>query len=227
MIKFIVGLALLVAATTGCSTVRQYPSNPGVPNVIEPKEAGKYPGVIVLHPHSGLFPPEFEYADFLARNGYVAAVVDYYKPGGTDNIKVAYDLLIKNPKVDPKKIGIVGFSKGAKIGLEQSTWESRFGHRKYSAIVSYYIGPNLPTSYEHLPPVLFLHGELDVYVSKASIDGFCRSQKNNGRVCDAVIYPNVKHAFPRRYSNYNGYNAAAEKDAEARTLKFFNQYLKN
>lgn len=227
MIKIIAGLALVVAVTTGCSTVRQYPSNPGVPNIIEPKEAGKYPAVIVLHTHSGLSVPEVEYADFLANNGYVAAVVDYYKTGGTDNVKAAYDLLIKNPKVNPEKIGIVGFSKGAKIGLEQITWEARFGHRKYAAIVSYYIGPNLPMTSEYLPPVLFLHGDLDVYVSESAIDSFCKSQKNRNRQCESVIYKNVKHAFPRMYSKYNGYDASATKDAEAQTLKFFNQYLKN
>lgn len=224
MYRIFIGLVFSIMVS-GCSTLNFGTGDKGVPYVFEPPTQGKHPGIIVLHTHAGLYDYEINYARELSKRGFVTAVVDYYAPGGTDNIGKAYDMLAANPKTRSDKIGILGFSKGAKYAIDQSNWELKFGNRKYSAIVSYYIGPNLGSNHEQLPPILFLHGDKDVYVSKSAIERFCKVQNDYNRVCEATIYPNVKHAFPRIYSDYNGYDANASRDAERKTLSFFKEHL--
>jgi carboxymethylenebutenolidase len=48
--------------------------------------------------------------------------------------------------------------------------------------------------------------------------------KKNGKTCDIKIYPGAGHAFHR--PGGNNYKEDAAKDAWARTLAWFEKYLK-
>ena len=198
---------------------------PGVPHVLLPPGKEKLPAVIVLHTSGGLYAHEVDYARMLTEHGFAAAVPDYHTTGGTDNIKKAYDLLAVNPRIDPNRIGIVGFSNGAMYGMSSADYMNKFDGKNVRALVSYYIGSSLRGSSEHLPPMLFLHGDLDKYVSRSSIENLCRFQNSIGRTCEAVIFKNTKHAFDQPRTTYQGYDAKVTSEANERAISFLKTHL--
>lgn len=211
-----------VLTLTGCVTAAGVN---GVPHVFLPSGSAKLPAVIVLHTHGGVYSHEIDYARMLTEHGFAAAVVDYHAKGGTDNIKKAYDLLATSPRIDPNRIGMVGFSNGAMYGMSSADFMNKFEGKNVRALVSYYIGSSLRGSSEHLPPMLFLHGDLDKYVSPAAISDLCKFQKSNGKVCESVIFPNTKHAFDQPRTEYHGYDAKVADEANKLALAFLKNHL--
>jgi len=194
--------------------------------IYTPKGSDKYPAIIVLHTSGGLTSHEKQFASKLSNDGYVAVAVNYFTQGGTDNIDTAYDMLIQHPRVKKDSIGLVGFSKGATQAIRFAYRSHKFGERKIKAIVSYYGGPWIPQySSEYFPSILLLHGDQDVHVPPSTVEQFCELQTEIGLLCEAVIYPGVRHAFDSHSVIYNGYNSVAKKDAYKRTLKFFAKHL--
>ena len=191
-----------------------------------PKGSDKYPAIIVLHTSGGLSSHTKQFASRLASDGYVAVAVDYFTQGGTDNIDTAYDMLVQHPRVKRDSIGLVGFSKGATQAIRFAYRSHRFEDRRIKAIVSYYGGPWIPQySSEYFPSILLLHGDQDVHVPSSTVEQFCEFQTEIGLLCEAVIYPGVRHAFDRHTVKYNGYNSAAKKDAYKQTLRFLAEHL--
>ncbi len=213
----------LLAALAGCATL---PGAPGV--VFTPSGKGPFPAVIVLHTRGGLQAAEYDAARHLSTEGYVAVAVDFHAKGGIDNIDKAYDFLARNPAVAPGRIGVLGFSQGGAVAVEFVSHSHRFTERRLAAIVSYFPGksPALITGPE-LPPILFLHGSLDVYLTPAHLKTFCAGQHRLGAQCEAVIYEGVKHAFDRVTRDYQGYDRAAAADASRKMLAFFARHLKD
>ena len=215
------GLMLItVSAFTGCASV------PGVPHVFTPSGKGPFPGVIVLHTKGGVTGHIVDYARSLSQNGYITAVVDFWAQGGVDNIAKGYDYLSTQPTLSIGRIGLVGFSRGSSEALKFSIYSHRFTERRIGAIVSYYIGPDVGSTFEWHPPILFLHGSLDVHVSPEQIKLFCSNQRKLGTLCEAEIYEGIKHAFDQPRSEYNGYDAATDSIAFKKALSFLDKYLK-
>ncbi len=220
MPKILIFGLLLVATLSGCATS-------GVPYLYKDTQRSNQPAVIILHTSTGIDSGEYEYARFLKSKGFAVAVVDYYSQGGTDNIGKAYDQLISDNKVDPTRIGLVGFSRGAHIAINTSSLANKFESRKYNAIVSFYIGPFVPSNSEHVPPILFLHGDQDVYVQGNRIEQFCDIQKRiYKKVCEYKIFTDTKHSFDKARSKYQGYNVVVTNESYNRSVNFLNQYLK-
>lgn len=198
----------------------------GVPYLHSDPVKNNQTGVIVLHTSSGLDSGEFDYARFLKSRGFAVAIVDYHAEGGTDNIGKAHDELVKL-KVNPDKIAIVGFSRGAHTGINISSLSNKFDNRKYNAVVSFYIGPIIGSNSEFLPPVLFLHGDQDVYVNTTQIENFCDVQKRvYKRICDYEIFKDTKHSFDRLRSRYNGYDSRVTQISYEKSVEFLNKNLK-
>ena len=97
--------------------------------------AGKVPAVIILHGAGGVNDYYFEVADILNEMGIVAFVVDSFGPrgiaSGVDILKklfhsystrisdayAALELLSTHPKIDKRKIAVMGYSHGAAVAL--------------------------------------------------------------------------------------------------------------
>jgi len=221
MRKVLLTIFALILQLSGCST----PSKIAVPYVYTPANVGTYPGVIILHTSASLYSHETDYAQMLAKQGYVTAVVDYFAEGGAENITKAYDTLRKNPQVAGSTIGMVGFSRGAFTALNQlEIWGDS---RPVSAIVSYYIGPTLNSTQRKLPPILFLHGDEDNNTAVEKIQLFCAAQKSLGGICDVEIYQHGRHAFDHPMARMGGYNEEITKKANIRAIDFLDRYLKN
>jgi carboxymethylenebutenolidase len=116
------------------------------------------------------------------------------------------------PGADPRRIGIVGISLGAALGLAVASTDSRV-----KALVNYF-GP-LPqgaiATTSRLPPTLILHGSADpiVPVSNAyAVEALLRQQNVPHEI---KVYPGQGH----------GFRGAAEDDATARSLAFLERHL--
>lgn len=219
-IKRVSAICLILGVATCAAT-------PGGGRLYKPRGDGPYPAIIVLHTSGGLTSHEKDFARRLSKRGYVTLTVDYFARHGS-NIEDGYDYLKTHPNVDPKRIGAVGFSRGARMALALASHVPIMSSDdRLSGIVCYYLGNtivNWPKSLEH-PPVLFLHGDRDVELSPSIILNYCKTQKQRGAICKAHIYKGVYHAFDRD-SIYGHEDSRASADAWKRTLAFLDKDVK-
>ena len=195
----------------------------------KPSGPGPYPGVFVLHHAGGMTDDVKEFSDDLSKKGFVTLAVDFGRSGWLDaNVIASFEYLQKLPMVDGRRLGFVGFSKGARLGLEMVIYfKSANPDLPIRAFVSYYVGNSLDVmATPELPPVLFLHGGRDPEVDAELLVTFCKMQKDLGGVCEAKIYEYASHAFTRD-SGYGNYDHQATADALKRTGTFLHQHLGN
>lgn len=188
-----------------------------------PSGDGPYPGVIVLPVLEGMNKYTEEFARQLSQEGYITVAADHM----TGPLEPVYDYLQKHRKVDPKRIGFVGFSKGAQVGLEMARfWSFTKKKRPIRGLVAYYIGSGVPTPRPEYPAVLFLHGDKDHVTPWKQIVSFCRNQKTEGKICEYKIYENTTHSFTHK-SDWGVYHPENERDAYRRSVEFLGRRLRN
>jgi len=188
------------------------------------------PAVLMLHGADGLqgHGQYREGARGIASAGYQVHLVHYLDRTGErrasfgtlfqnfqpwmDTVHDALAWVSGHASADPNRIGIVGISLGAALGLAVASADPRI-----KALVNYF-GP-LPQGAiardARLPPTLVLHGAMDpiVPVSNAyAIEALLRQQAVPHEV---KIYPEQAH----------GFRGEAERDATRRSLAFLQRYL--
>jgi len=193
----------------------------------------KLPAVIIVHGAGGLnehAEAYKKYAQDLAAAGYMAFVVHYFdrtETKSTDDKTIRMNFLTwmktlqdaatyagKQPNVDEKKIGLLGFSLGSYLSLATAGRDPRFG-----AVVEYfggYPGP-LAAMVQKMPPTLILHGEDDKSVSVQEAHKLEELLKSKHATYEIKLYPGQGHGFTGEDS----------KDAVKRALAFFDKHLKN
>lgn len=194
----------------------------------KPPGKGPYPAVIILHHKGGLTEDIKIFASSLSEKNFVTIAIDYYSGGGWLSHKVgaAYDFLQKLPEIDPERIGILGFSRGALEGMRVAIdFQNEYPIRPIGALVSYYIGRGVDGPSSDLPPILFLHGDKDIETHWKAVLEMCDELKRMNQVCEAKIYENTYHAFTHG-SRYGGYDGQVSADAFKRTVAFLNKYLR-
>ena len=195
----------------------------------KPSGKGPYPAVIVLHHAGGLTDQIKEFSGELSGENFVTVAVDYTTGSGwlSDKVGAVYDYLQKLPEVDPGRIGMVGFSRGARLGKQIAVdWRNEYPLRPLRACVSYYVGRGVEMPSTDLPPILFLHGDKDVETDAKTVVAFCEELKRMGNVCEAKIYKATYHAFTHN-SSYGDYDHQATVDAYKRTVAFLNKHLRD
>jgi carboxymethylenebutenolidase len=192
---------------------------------------GRHPAVLLLHGGGG---PELiendpnyrQYPESLAAAGY-AVYMPYYW-GSTapsdentpDNfstwVRTARNALVwvnAQPDVQPGRIGAMGLSLGAFLGLAVATEEP--GLR---ALVEFYGG--MPEAYaprmKRMPPTLILHGAKDVLVDVAEAHQLETLFRARGVTYQVHIYPDQNH----------GFMGAAGPDSARRAIAFLDRYLR-
>jgi carboxymethylenebutenolidase len=207
-----------------------------------PKGAGPFPAVLVCHENRGLLEHIKDVTRRLAKASYVGLAVDLLsRQGGIDKIsdpaqvpgllanspqqqlvrdfKDGLTYLQGQPFVSKDRIGMTGFCFGGGV-----TWRCATQIPELRAAVPFY-GPNPPL--EDVPnikaAVLAMYGELDTRITSgaAAIE---QAMKQNNKTFDKIIYPQANHAFHN--DTGQNYNAEAAKDAWAKTLAWFDKYLK-
>lgn len=207
-----------------------------------PKGDGPFPVVLVCHENRGLTEHIQDVTRRLAKAGYVALAVDLLsRHGGTDAVgadqvpgvlgNTAPDQFVQDftsgwqylqgqPFAQADRVGMVGFCFGGGV-----TWRVATRMPELRAAVPFY-GPHPPV--EDVPDiqaaVLAIYGELDQRINQG-IPAIEAGMQQHGKVYEKVVYPNADHAF----HNDTGprYNPEAAQDAWARTLAWFDRYLRS
>ena len=139
-----------------------------------PSPAGKkYPLILIVHGNAGLTPPFGDqirgFAEGLSNLGYFTAVPKYY----TDDIPHLLDQtpheqtlsdsvaeLVKQPEVDPKRIGLIGFSLGAATAMSYIASKPP-GTMSVFADFFGFLTPSIRAGLSNFPPTIIFHSRHD------------------------------------------------------------------
>lgn len=207
----------------------------------EPDAKGPFPGVIVIHENRGLNDHIRDVARRFAAAGFVALAPDLLaRKGGTasmsspdaardaimalpaetasGDLKAALTALARHAKVDPDKLGSVGFCWGGARSFLLATESDRLR----AAVVFYGSAPEEEKLARIKAPVLGLYGETDERIT-SKVPEVAAEMTRLGKQYEYKIYRAAGHAF----FNDTGerYDAAAAKDAWERTLAFLHAKL--
>lgn len=223
----------MVEFKSGADTIMAY--------MAKPKGDGPFPIVLVCHENRGLLEHIKDVTRRAAKAGYAALGVDLLsREGGTEKVGANVPGVLGN--IPPQRFvddfragltymqsqsfarkdraGMVGFCFGGGV-----TWRSAQEIADLKAAVPYY-GPNPPLENvgKTQAAVLAMYGANDTRIN-AGIPDIENAMKQNGKTFEKIIYPNAGHAF----NNDTGasHNADAAKDAWAKTLAWFEKYLKS
>jgi carboxymethylenebutenolidase len=175
-----------------------------------PTVAGEHPAVLVLHGSMGAgsywmgrFAPTF------TRIGIATYAPHYFQKTGTflatskkifdgkhfpawlDAVRDAVSYVAERPNVDPRRIGLLGFSLGGYLAMALATEDPRI-----RAVVN--LSGGLPPTWEErvtrqMPPVLLLHGGKDPVVPVAEANKAEQALKQKGVPCELEVFPGERH----------------------------------
>lgn len=207
---------------------------------------GQRPGVLVIHQWLGLTDNEKMRANMLAELGYVAFAVDIYGKGirpkessaaGAEAGKYRKDLplfrerinaglqvLLKNSKVDPKRVAAIGYCFGGGAALELA----RSG-ADIAGVVSFHgsLTTSMPAEPGKVPAkILVCHGADDPFVPMKDVEGFLDEMRAAGADYQFIAYSNAVHAFTQNEAgNDNSKGAAYNEKADKRSWQAMKDFF--
>jgi len=207
-----------------------------------PSNVTSSPVILVCHENRGLTPHIQDVTRRFAKAGYVGLAVDLLsRQGGTAAVgsanvpgalgNIAHDQFVKDfksgwrylqgqPFAEAEKVSMTGFCFGGGV-----TWQVATQMPELLAALPFY-GP--APEVEDVPniraAILAIYGELDSRIN-SGIPKIEQAMLENNKIYEKIIYPNADHAF----HNDTGprYNPEAAKDAWARTLAWFEKYVRS
>jgi carboxymethylenebutenolidase len=204
-----------------------------------PSNAGKLPGVVVIHENRGLNPYIEDVARRLAVANFVALAPDALTPLGgypgneekaaqlfgqldpakrTADLLAAYQALKSRPECTGK-VGVVGFCFGGGIANTYAVQFPDLG----AAVAFYGAQPSAADAAKIQAPLLLHYAGLDERID-AGWPAYETALKAHGVRYQAFIYPNTNHGFHN--DTTPRYDEAAAKLAWSRTLAFFDEHLR-
>ena len=211
---------------------------------------GKRPGVLVVHEWWGHNAHARRAADRLAQAGYVGFALDMYGKGKlaahpedaqafvaeatkdpavtAGRFNAALELLKKDPRVDPARIGAIGYCFGGAVvlGMARSGADLKAVGTFHGALAS--AQPAQPGAVK--AKLLVQTGDADPMVPAEAVAAFEKEMTAAGANYRLIHYPGVKHSFTNPEAGTHGmdglaYNADADKKSWAELLKFFKAEL--
>jgi dienelactone hydrolase len=177
---------------------------------------GRVPAMVFVHGSDGWLPKHERYLRELHRMGVATFRLNSFTPRGVastvgSQIRVTEQMMISDafhalrllsthPRIDPKRIGIMGASKGGAVAL-YTAWEparkaADLGELKFALHLPLYP----PCAEMERPdmtgaPILILAGELDQWTPAKPCVALADSLKSAGYNAEIVVYPGAYHAF--------------------------------
>lgn len=183
-----------------------------------PKDAaGRVPAMVIAHGSGGVDTREAAWADRLGALGLATFVVDSFTPRNvretaTDQARLptaanvadalaALRLLATHQRINPDRIGIIGFSKGGQVALYTPLEPFRRAviddDRRFAAHVALY--PYCSDWYTAArvtgAPMLLLLGGRDDYTPAEACRGYAEWFRTAGAETAVVTYPDSYHDF--------------------------------
>ena len=204
-------------------------------------QSGKRPGILVIHEWWGLDTHPKERARRLAELGYVAFCVDMYGKGkltddpaqakewatafysdphgfGRKRILAGLEVLRKDPRVDPERIGAIGFCYGGSVALELA-WSGA----DVDGVVVFHgnlIAPPEADAKSVKAAVLVCNGAADAWIPPAAVASFGEALTAAGIEHEIHNYEGAVHAFTNPGANERGMdNVAYDEKADAESWK--------
>jgi dienelactone hydrolase len=180
---------------------------------------GRVPAVIVLHSCSGMTPNLADWAHEINRMGFAALVLDSFGGRGITEVCTgrtpvsigsrlndtfrALALLAEHPRIDPRRIAVLGFSHGGWVALwaSQAHYERRFlrANLDFAAHAAFYpaaCNARLLHETDMAPgPVRIFHGTADDWTPVAACRQWVSRRQAAGRHVSLVTYEGAMHAF--------------------------------
>lgn len=183
--------------------------------LVFPKQsAAQIPAMVIAHGSGGLDWRSRRWARFFQDQGIATFMIDYFTPRGVfGNSKFqpiplkdaddALHLLATHPRIDPKRIGIIGFSRGAHLAYEAANGggtESKGVH--FAAHVALYPScDQLGVGAKGLSaPVLLLLGELDTVVPFVQCELLADRIRERGGQVKVKVYEGAYHGWDGDYT---------------------------
>ncbi|MBV9671096.1 MAG: dienelactone hydrolase family protein [Acidobacteriales bacterium] len=199
--------------------------------IYQPHKPGKYPAIVVLHGSNGPV-SDFVggYAQQLADQGYVLAMIHYFDATGTkpypsyaqmehsfpdweQAVRDGISFLDQNPYVDRGQFGLLGVSLGGFLSTSVSSVDPRI---KCVVNVSGGIPESVAKAAKRMAPTLILHGDADNTVPVRQAFELESVLKRTGTPYEIEIYPGQGHMF----------RGEAQFDAMTRSLGFLDEHLR-
>ncbi|ETX07003.1 dienelactone hydrolase family protein [Candidatus Entotheonella palauensis] len=183
-----------------------------------PKGNGRGPAVVLVHGSSGVSTSQRRWASGLSKAGYVTFLLDSFtgrsiRETATNQRRLssasmiydayrALDLLVTHPRVDPKRVALMGFSKGGIVALYAAL--DRFHALngtpglRYAAHLPFY--PGCSIEFRDLGkissvPIRIFHGELDDWTPAKPCLDLVKVWRERGVDIDMTVYPDAHHGF--------------------------------
>jgi carboxymethylenebutenolidase len=180
---------------------------------------GKRAAVVLLYGGAGPklieeAPDYRRYPEALAARGY-HVFMPYYSDRATDEVQTVRETIgfvAAQPDVDPVRIGVLGFSRGAFIAVGGAGQDAGV-----HACVELYGGLRRAHAAKitRMPPTLILHGDKDADVPVEEAYALEAFLKSKGATYEMRIYRGQEH----------GIDGADGADSVARVATFFDEHL--
>lgn len=225
--------------------------------LVLPDGRGPFPGLVFLSGCRGVSSTQRHWARRLRVLGYAVLIVDSMTPRGLrggvcgDGGRLhpwrrafdawwGYRLLVRHPRIDPGRIGLMGWSHGGWTALEALSPRrapARGGFK--AAIVLYpYCGDGVAVQ-KKVPLLMLLAGRDDWCPPRDCVRA-ARRLKAAGALVEVIVFHRARHAFdnPRLPARYHipralrgrgatiGYHAPSARRAERAVIRFLRRYLR-
>jgi dienelactone hydrolase len=177
----------------------------------------KVPAMVVVHGSSRVLENGWAWARRLNEMGVATFVIDNFtgrgvKETATDQSRLspaadaagalaALRLLATHPQIDPKRIGVIGFSRGGSAAINTALEPIRLAviddSLRFAAHVALYPGCAVPYFSARLDgsPILMLLGGKDDYTPASNCLAYADKLRARGASIQVVVYPDANHAF--------------------------------
>lgn len=208
-----------------------------------PGEAARYPAVILLHGTDGRQSgASYSWEGFLPTLGIATLALDSYTGRGLTfvsfdqasfgQIQQTYDAyraveaLAAHPRIDPDRIAVMGFSRGAQAALytAMTRFRAAFGPEAggIAAHLAFYPACNLALQ-DGLAlgpaPVRVFHGEADDWTSAADCRAYVEALAAAGNDAAFHGYPGARHGFDNEFAEALQAEGGAESSRACRRVE--------